>query len=175
MFFFLQVYIPLLAVIGISLIKPLYVNRYVIPVTIAEVFLVVLAIERVKNPMVQKIIACTALSFVVLCNIWYPSRHAKLDIRTTVLQVNALMQKNDVILVDSPLIFFETIYYSRDRSKVFFYNPSGTPFPWYVGGILVSPSQIVTELPPYPIRAYVIHDNGSFEISYNTNISTTLR
>jgi hypothetical protein len=80
------------------------------------------------------------------------------------------MQKNDVVLADSPLVLFETIYYSHDRSRVFLYDPSGTPFPWYVGGIIFSPSQMVTELPPYPIRAFIIHADGTYEISYNTSI-----
>jgi len=36
--FFLMVLVPLVIVIGISFIKPLFVNRYVIPVTVAETF-----------------------------------------------------------------------------------------------------------------------------------------
>jgi hypothetical protein len=168
--FFLITYVPLAIIIGISFIKPLFVNRYVIPATVAEIFLIVCAIERIKNSTLQKGVAIVALLFVIVFNMWYPNQHAKLDIRSTVFQVNALMQKNDVVLADSPLVLFETIYYSHDRSRVFLYDPSGTPFPWYVGGIIFSPSQMVTELPPYPIRAFIIHADGTYEISYNTSI-----
>jgi mannosyltransferase len=170
MFFLLQMYVPLIIIIGISFIKPLFVNRYVIPATIAEVFMLVFALENIRNTKLQKICAAIALTFVFGFNIWYPSQHQKLDIRSSVQEVNNLMQKNDVILADSPLIFFESIYYSKDRSKVYLYNPAGYPFPWYVGGVIVNQSQIIRELPPYPIRAFIIHENGTFEITYNTDI-----
>jgi mannosyltransferase len=171
MYFLIQTFIPLIIIIGISFYKPLFVNRYVMPATIAEVFIIVFAIEAIRNALVQKIVAAAVLMFIVGFNIWYPSQHMKLDIRTPILQANALLQKNDVILADSPLIFFETIYYSRDRSRVFLYNPTGSPFPWYVGGVIVSPSQFVHDLPPYPIRAYIIHENGTYDMSYSTNVT----
>ena len=167
--FVLMTFVPLIVVIGISFIKPLYVNRYVIPVTIAEVFLVVFAIEAIQNKTMQKILAAAALLFVLGFNAWYPTQHAKLDSRTPLLQINRLMGKHDVLLADSPLIFFESLYYSNDRSRVFWYDPSGAQFPWYVGGILVSPNQIVRTLPPYPIRAFIIHADGTFDVAYRIN------
>ncbi len=170
-FFFLMLYVPVIIVVGVSFIKPLYVNRYLIPSTIAEIFLVIFAIEAIKNKLIQKIVAAGLLLFVVGFNTWYPLQHKKVDIRTTIYQVNALLQKRDVVLVDTSLVLFETMYYSHDRSKVYFYNPQGEAFPWYVGDSIVSHSQIVTELPPYPIRAFIIHKDGSYDISYNTNIT----
>ena len=38
--------------------KPLFVNRYLIPVTITEVFLVAFAIEAIQNHLVQKLLLC---------------------------------------------------------------------------------------------------------------------
>jgi len=81
------------------------------------------------------------------------------------------MGKRDVILADSPLVLFESTYYSHDRSRVFLYNPNNIPFPWYVGGSIVSVKQMVSDLPPYPIRAFIIKADGSYEMSYNTFIS----
>ena len=170
-FFFLMVLVPLVIVIGISFIKPLFVNRYVIPVTVAETFMVVFALERIKNATIQKLMAAIALLFILVFNMWYPMKHAKLNIRNTIFQVNALMGKRDVILADSPLVLFESTYYSRDRSRVFLYNPNNIPFPWYVGGSIVSVKQMVSDLPPYPIRAFIIKADGSYEMSYNTFIS----
>src|SRR5258706_5803201 len=77
--FLAQIYLPLIVVIGISFIKPLYVNRYVIAVTIAEIFIIALAIQTIRRPWIQKIIAAIALFFVIGFNIWYPDKHAKLD------------------------------------------------------------------------------------------------
>lgn len=166
----IQIFFPLLAVIGISFIKPLYVNRYVIPVSIAEVFLIALGIKAIRQPKIQKVVGILWLLFVLGFNIWYPDKHAKLDIRRTLQQVNALKTKTDVIVADNPLVFFETIYYSKDRTHVYLYNPNNNPFPWYVGGVLVSPSQMVSDYPPYPIRAFMIHTNGTFDVVFQTAI-----
>lgn len=170
-FFLLMTIVPLVLIIGISFIKPLFVNRYLMPVTIAEIFMIVFGLERIKNATIQKIAAAGALLFVVIFNMWYPTKHAKLDIRNTIFQVNALMGKQDVILANSPLILFESTYYSRDRSRVYLYNPERNPFPWYVGGSIVSPKQVVADLPPYPIRAFIIQANGSYEMIYSTDVS----
>lgn len=168
-FFFLLLFVPLGMVIGVSFYKPLFVNRYVMPSTIAEIFLIVFAIENIRNIYIQRLTAAAALAFVVGFNLWYPGKYAKVDIRSAIFQINALAKPNDVILADGPLILFESIYYSKN-SNVFWYNPQGSLFPWYVGDIIVSPDQIVRELPPYPTRAFIVHANGSYEESYNTPV-----
>lgn len=167
-FFFLMIFVPLVIVIGISFIKPLFVNRYVIPVTIAEVMMVGAAIAAIRHPVIQRFTAAVLLLFVLLVNMWYPLAHPKLDMRTVVKQVNALARSDDLILSDSPLVFFETIYYSRDRSRVFLYNPAHHPFPWYVGSTVVTTSQMVDQLPFFPTRAFLIHGDGSYELVYRT-------
>lgn len=168
LFFFLMIFIPLIVVIGISFIKPLFVNRYVIPVTIAQVMMVAGAIAAIRHPLIQRLTAAAVLLFVLFINMWYPLAHPKLDMRSVVKQINALARSEDLILSDSPLVFFETIYYSRDRSRVFLYNPEHHPFPWYVGSSVVSQSQMVDQLPFFPTRAFLVHDNGSYELVYRT-------
>ncbi len=170
-FFFMMIFIPLIVTIGISFIKPLFVIRYVIPVTIAEVFLVALAIEKIKHRTLQIAAAAVALLFIIGFNMWYPEEHPKLDSRSTFFQINALMGKDDIILVDNPLIYFESKYYSKDKSKVFFYDPNNVPFPWYVGDVVVSPSEIVKTIPVYPERAFLVHADATYEIVYGMNIS----
>lgn len=163
-----QIFFPLLVVIGISFIKPLYVNRYVIPVSIAEVFIIALGIHAIQNTKLQKITGVLWLLFVLVFNVWYPNKHAKLDIRATLTQINMLKSPTDVVIADNPLILFETIYYSTDKNRVYLYNPDNNPFPWYVGGVLVSPSQMATDYPPYPIRAFMVHANGTFDVVFKT-------
>lgn len=172
-FFFLLAFVPLATILAISLVKPLFVNRYLLPATIAQVFLVVLALETIRNATLQKAAATIALVGVIGFNIWYPSRHAKNDIRTTVQQINALASEEDVILTDSPLILFETVYYSKSPSRVFWYNPQNTPFPWYIGDIVFSPAHMMrNDLPPYPTRAFLVHSDMTFSMTYNTSVST---
>ena len=168
-----QIFFPLLVVIGISFIKPLYVNRYVIPISIAEVFIVALGMHAIQNTKLQKIAGVLWLVFIIGFNFWYPDKHAKLDIRSTIDQINAVKTKTDVVIADSPLIFFETLYYSTDKPHVYLYNPDSNPFPWYVGDALVSPSEMVTDYPPYPIRAFMVHTDGTFDVVFRTPVEPT--
>lgn len=172
LFFFLMAMVPLIIVIGISFIKPLFVNRYLIPVTIAEVMLIVLALEAIHKELLAKFIAFGLFIFVFVFNFWYPAQHKKLDIRSTITEINAVKQKNDLILAESPLIFFETIYYSKDRSKVFLFNPENSPFPWYVGDAIVSSSQMVGELPLSPVHAFLVRPDGTYIEEYRTPVTT---
>jgi mannosyltransferase len=172
-FFFLLAFVPLVTILAISVVKPLFVNRYLLPATIAQVFLVVFALETIRNATFQKIAAALLLFGVIGFNIWYPSRHAKKDIRTTIQQINAIASSEDVILTDSPLILFETIYYSNSPSRVFWYNPENTPFPWYIGDIVFSPTHMMrNDLPPYPTRAFLINSDMTFTLTYNISVST---
>lgn len=180
-FFFIMGVAPLVLVIGISFIKPLFVNRYLIPVTIAQVLLIGLALGSIKNKTVQKLWAAGLLLFILFFNVWYPSQHAKLDIRKTIQEINTLKAKDDLVLTDSPLIFFETIYYSHDKNHVYLYNPNSGAFPWYVGSAIVSPSQMISLLPLYPTRAFIVHVDGAYTVSYRvplvarSRIKKTLR
>ena len=168
LFFFLMAVVPLTLVIGVSFVKPLFVNRYLIPVSIAEVFLVVAAIAAMKRKFFQYLTAAGFLIFSVGFNFWYPALHAKVNIRKTFQEVNALRGKQDVVLAQSPLVFFESIYYSADPKRVYLYNPGHVAFPVYVGSALVSASQMALTYPPYPMRGFLIHEDGTFDIVYAT-------
>ena len=173
LYLFSAVMLPLMLVIGVSFIKPLFVNRYLIPVTIAQIILLVFAVSEIRPARVQYALGILLVAGSVAFNLWYPSQHPKVDIRRSVAEVNALQGKNDVILVSSPLILFESIYYSIDPSRVYLYNPTGSPFPWFVGDAIFDPSKVAYDFPPYPIQAFVINEDGSYDIRYRTQ-STTL-
>ena len=51
--------------------KTLFVNRYLIPTTIAEILVVVAALSAIRHTEVQKIAAALVLCAVLLVN-WYP-------------------------------------------------------------------------------------------------------
>ncbi|MBI3577551.1 glycosyltransferase family 39 protein [Candidatus Gottesmanbacteria bacterium] len=167
-FFFLMVFLPLTIVIGVSFIKPLFVNRYLIAVTIAEVMLLLFALEAIKKESVKKAIAFFLLTCTFLVNIWYPALHAKLDIRSTIKEVNAMVKPTDIILAESSLIFLETRYYAKNRNQVFFYDPNDTGFPWYVGSAAFSNAYLVHKLPIYPARAFLISENGTYRVVFRT-------
>lgn len=169
--FFIEICIPLTICIGISFIKPLFVNRYLISVSIAEVLIMVGAIHTIKNSYIQKILASSLLLLVFWISWSYPPLHIKLPIRDTMVQINALRKKSDVFFAASPIIYLEIKYYASDRSQVFLYNPNQGAFPWYVGDAVVSQSDMANDLPLYPARAFLIHDDGTYEIVYRTSVT----
>lgn len=166
LYFLSMTLLPLAIVIGVSFFKPLFVNRYLIPVTITEIFLVAFAIEAIPNHLVQKLFALCTLLFALGFNVWYPSEHAKVNIRKTLMEVNALRKNSDIIVAASPLVFFESIYYSKSPDRVFLYNPGNIAFPSYVGDALVTPARMIRDFPTYPTRAFLIHEDATFEITY---------
>ncbi|MBI5614290.1 glycosyltransferase family 39 protein [Candidatus Gottesmanbacteria bacterium] len=174
LFILLLVAAPLTLVLGFSLlVKPMFTNRYFLPVTFGEIFLVVSVLEMIKNKSVQVLLSALYVGFLLWVNIWYPPLHPKLPIRDTITQINSLKKPSDVVFATSPLIFFETIYYSTHPESVYLYNPDESAFPWYVGDSLVKPSQMARDLPLYPTRAFLVHEDGSYTLMYRSPIQTT--
>lgn len=168
----MSILIPLILVVGISFLKPLFVIRYLIPVTIAEVLLITIAIYRIKNTYLQKLFASVFFIFIAILSIYLPNNKAKTDIRRTIMEANTIRSKNDVLFVSSPLIYFEAVYYTKDRTNVFLYNPKMSSFPWYVGETAFSESQMASELPVFPRRAIIIGEDKSITIAYQTAMTT---
>lgn len=158
--------LPLVVIIAASFIKPLYVNRYLLPVTIAEVLIVVAALAAIKQSLIQKIAAGAILAGILWFNWWYSPYHAKPPIRTTFEQIYTLEKPGDLILASDSLIYLEALYYAKDKSKVYLYNPNNNEFPWYVGDALITPSRMIRDYPIYPKRGFLVYPDTTFEIVY---------
>lgn len=165
--FFGLVYIPLALVIGVSFVKPLFVNRYLIPVAIAEVFLIGYAISAFRIKIIRMLLAIGILSYTIGFSLWFTDKHSKMDLRTPMREINAMIGPKDVIFADNPIIFLETLYYAKDRNRVFFYNPKGDAFPWFIGDAVLEQKRIVSELPSYPTRTFVVHGDATYTITYS--------
>lgn len=166
LFFELMVFIPLLIIIGVSFIKPVFVVRYLIPVTMMEIFLLGYAIQAFRSSYVRIFIALALAGFSLWFNIWYPDKHQKTDYRTPMQEINALIGTQDVIYADNPLHIFETMYYAKNRNNVFLYMPSDGHFPWYIGDGILKPNHFISQPPAYPKRAFVLRQDQAFTVIY---------
>lgn len=164
---FLMIFIPLIVILTISFVKPIFVNRYLIPVTIAQVILLCFSVKAVPYVIGQKILAGIVLIFVVVFNCWYPQQHAKQDVRKIFQEVNSIKSPGDLIVASDALMFMETLYYAKDKQSVRLYNPMNNPFPWYIGEAAFSPNLQISSLPLYPTRAFFIQNDATFTIRYN--------
>jgi len=167
------VYIPLITVIGVSFIKPLFVIRYVIPVTIAEIFVIGYAVASFKSKYIQWILATIIILSTFSFSIWYSNQHSKMDLRTPLKEINTMINEKDVIFADDPLIFLETMYYAKNRTRVYFYNPSESVFPWFIGDAMLDPKHVVSNFPAYPSRTFVVHKDGTYSIVYDLPLTRT--
>lgn len=163
-------FLPLALIVAVSFVKPLFVNRYLIPATVAEVLIITAALAAIRNKALQKIAAAILLIFVLWVNWWIPQYHQKAPIRETLSQVSTLLKNNDVILAGDALIYLETLYYANDRSRVYLHNPDNAPFPWYIGDALITDDRMIADYPIYPTRAFLIHRNGTFDIVYRVPV-----
>jgi hypothetical protein len=170
---YLMVFIPLVLVIGFSLIKPIFVNRYLMTVTIAEILLISFAIKSIPNEIIQKITAIIFCIGILWFNCWYPTQHKKTDIRKVFDEINLIQKQNDFIVASDAIIFLETLYYAKDKTRVRLYNPNNQVFPWYIGDAVYSSSYQLSSLPYFPNRAFFIESNGEYSVQYN--ISNTYK
>jgi len=162
---FILITIPLAVILGISLVKPFFVNRYFIFIAIAQTVLLSQAIRAVPKVSVQKIFFLSIVACLLFFNIWYPDKHPKNDIRKTMTEVNMLASADDFIYVVNPINFLETLYYAEDRNQVKWYNPSGALFPWYVGGAVFKSSYNTKDIPVYPAKAFMIEKDGTWAVT----------
>ncbi len=157
-------FVPTLVVLAISYFKPIYVNRYIIFVAVAEVLITIMAISLIKNRLIRNLSAICYLLFAIGFNVWFPPLHKKLDLRATVLEINRLAGPQDLVLSQTPLTFFEATYYASDRARVFLYNPNHNTVPFYVGAGIINGEKMVYNFPRLPIKAFLIHDDGTYEV-----------
>lgn len=162
--FFLWVFIPLIIVLGVSFFKPIFVNRYLITVSVAQIFLIVIGITSLKNKLLSLVATGSIVSIFIFYLFYLPKYIKKVDIRTTFFYINNLRRNNDLILARSPLVLFESLYYANDRSKVFLYNPDQVVLPGYLGTVLIPQEKQMANLPIYPQRAFMVYEDGNFEL-----------
>ena len=90
--------------------------------------------------------------------------HRKVNIRITFEQITPLLQNNDLIYAQTPLVFFESLYYSKSPAVVRLYNPYGITPPKYVGSDGMPQSVWESTYPKFPKRAFVISEDGEYKI-----------
>lgn len=152
--------LPVAFAIIASFVKPIFVNRYLISVAVAEVMVVVIYISLLKKNM-QQIVALLIIGGTSLFNLWYVPFHAKVDFRTLLTEINSFGNHQSLVVAKTPLSLFELLYYAEDKSKVFLYNPNNTPVLPYLGNVLI-PSSLWIQSFPKGATVYLIEDNGTY-------------
>lgn len=162
--FLLLVYLPLILVLGISFIKPIYVLRYVIFVTMGEIFLITAFISLLKNKLRQKVV----FGLFLIANIYLTSymvpHHTKVNIRRTFEEIIPRLNPGDEVYAQTPLVYYESVYYTPQQFPVYLWNPNKITPPRFVGSVGMPESVWVAAYPQFPNRAFVVQEDASYQI-----------
>jgi mannosyltransferase len=164
---FCWLFIPLIIVLGVSLIKPIYVHRYVVYVVPAEIFLLTIGITQIKRKQLLMGLAAFILLFTFATNfILVPDFHRKVNVQSTFEKIKTNIKTGDIIISKTPLIFYESLYYAPPTNKVLLYNPNRIHVPRYVGSEgMPETVWINNNMPLFPNRAFIVNEDGTFQIT----------
>lgn len=146
----------------ISLIKPMFLPRYLIFSTIGLLLLVFSVLEH--TPKLSRIIIYLLLIGVsVNFHIQQVKDRKKSDLRRIIREIKYLAGPNDVMYVINELDYFPAQYYF-DENRVYVYGKTYEAIPNYVGKALISKSKFATTLPIYPNKAFILTSDSRYEI-----------
>lgn len=161
------VFIPLGAVLGISFVKPIYVHRYVIFVTVGEIFVLSTAFHLFKSKLLRAGFTIIVIGFTVLANWYAVPFHRKADFAGSFAEIAQIIREGDIILAQTPLVYYESLYYATDPSRVYLYNPHGIVPPRYVGSVGMPPERWHATTTPYPAKSFIIHEDARYSVVSN--------
>jgi uncharacterized membrane protein len=158
--------LPLIAVVGFSFYEPIFTQRYLIFIVISEVFLVALGLFSIPNKLVRSGMIAVSFAFLLYFNSWYPPQNTKRDFQTPFRQINSVMNKNDIILNESALTFFNAEYYATYPERVYLLQKYDSALPNYVGAILIPREKWLEEIPK-TTRVFFLYEDGTYETIEN--------
>lgn len=166
--FLVPIFVPLCLILGYSILRrPIYVNRYMIFITVFEIIGISYGIWSIKNKNIRYISGFIWLTFVIFFNIIAAPYHKKTDFKSTFAEINKILQKDDFVYAKTPIGFLESAYYSKNTDKTFLYNPNNITIPYYIGITVVFPDISQTTLPTAPSRTFLVNDDASYELIIN--------
>lgn len=125
-------FVPVLGGVLISLVKPLFVERYLFFSAVMLAVVMAVAVDKIKNAVLFVVSAMVFLSVEIfgLMNFYWGETTMNNPSRVQVDKMNELMleyeqgrRPGDAIIVYDPYIFYAAIYYDKGRSRVLLYTP----------------------------------------------------
>lgn len=166
--FTVPIFLSLLPVLIFSVWKrPIYVNRYLIFITVFEILGIALGIWSFKNKITRYFLASLWLALIIFINLYLPFYNRKTDFKTTFSEINRIASKDDYVFSKTPIGFLESAYYYNHQDQVYVYNPEGIKIPYYIGISVVFPNISKSSFPSLPAKTFLLNDNASYDIIIN--------
>lgn len=153
--------IPLFIFI-ISFFKPLLLPRYLIFSSVGLVLLIIYLLHKIDE-RARVILFVLLLFFTWNYHLIQLKRRDKQNPAKVLQEIGRTINTQDYVYV-SELDYFVALYYMPQfENRIFVYHSNYEAIPSYVGKVLIPRDRVVSSLPFYPQRAYVVKDN-SYEI-----------
>lgn len=150
------------SILLISLIKPIFLPRYLIFSTIGLLLLFVLILDRLD---ITK--RCLLLTTVLLITLIYNQQQVifrqKSNLKKIIREIKTMANKSDLLYVVDPLNFHVAQYYF-DANRVYIYGKNYDELPAFIGKNLIPENKLTNTLPQYPIKAFILVNENSYEI-----------
>lgn len=162
------IFFPLFVILGYSIFRqPLYVNRYMIFVSVFEILSISFAIWTIKNEIFRSVSIFFWLILVIIIDIIASPFHKKTDFKSTFFEINKMAKSEDFVYAKTPIGLLESAYYFNNKNRVFVYNPKGITIPNYIGVNVVFPDISRSSFPPAFSRTFLVADDANYEIMIN--------
>ena len=153
--------LPPLVVFAISMVKPVFVPRYLIFCTLGLLLFFVAGLERVR-PMVRTVVVAVLFALSLGYQVAQAHRHTKGDYRGTITAIERQAQADDVLYVSNQLDFFPALYYF-DASRVYLVGYRMDDIAPYVGRVLIPAPRVIANLPDNAPPGFVLRNDHEFE------------
>lgn len=153
--------IPLFAFI-FSLIKPIFIPRYLIFTTVGLTLLVIFIAEKMPRSL-KIVLLILIFLFSFSYQVLQLTFRKKLDFRKKLQEMKLVVNKNDLVYVSNDLDYFTVQYYLPDN-KVYLYGKSYKDIPAYNGKVLIPEERVTSTLPFYPKKAFILNPDGDYSV-----------
>lgn len=157
--FFIWGFLPLSIVLLVSTVKPMFVNRYLIPTTVSMVILVAIGLTSVSRERLRFALCFFAVLILIFINLTLPSSKQKMDTRAVFQTISQQVDNNDIVLTDI-LLYFDGLYYLSFPDRAYVYYPGGDP-PVFVGTAIIDKEKILKKIPENR-SGFLVERSGSF-------------
>ncbi len=160
LYFGMLTVVPMIIILALSYIKPLLLPRYLIVSSVGLVFLLILISDRLP-----RFYRLTLITILFLISVQY--QRVEVQYRTkahydkVIAEIKKLAHSKDFLYVTNELDYFPAQFYF-DADKTYIYNKPYETIPNYVGKVLIPKNKVVSRLPIYPQKAFIM----SWDLSY---------
>lgn len=154
--------LPAVVALVVTLVKPIFLARYFIFSATGLSLLLIFSLDQFK-PFIRSVLYVVLIFFLLQYNVAQVAHKKKGDVRSLIREIKLDISPNDSIYVENELDF-HTVQYYFEPSRVFIYRKTYEEIPQFVGKVLIPNSQVVSTLPAYPKKAFVIRDDLTYDV-----------